>query len=61
MNKSILESIRNITDGYYSYYNVKIAFAVVPHEIFNPISQAYRNNELTLKESCTLLNQKLSK
>lgn len=56
----ITEAVSNITQAYENYYNVNIALVVVPSEIFNPIVKAYRLKGLTLKEACTLLNQKIS-
>lgn len=56
----ITEAVSNITQAYEGYYNVNIALVVVSSEIFNPIVKAYRLNDLTLKDACILLNQKIS-
>lgn len=55
----ITQAVSNITQAYEGYYNVNIALVVIPSEIFNPIVKAYRLSQLTLKEACTLLNQKI--
>jgi len=57
----ITESIDNFTQAYFSYYNVNLNFTFVPGELFNPIVKSYRTGELTLKDACMLLNQKLNK
>lgn len=56
----ILESFENLNKGYLSYYNVNLAFVIIPSDVLNPIAKDYRNGATSLKEACQLLKTYLS-